>query len=615
MPTVTPKKKFFSQERFSRLPASILLAVVLSVFIFVVAPFEIFCNNLGEFKFSLSDFIGILVLFALTIAVAVTAILYFIPKCVYDYAYPTFVGILLMLFLQTNFLNGSLSSLAGDDMEAKTPIFTYVLNTFIWLAVIALVIVLFKLKKTGGITATAALILTVAVGASQVANFAVAAVSTEGAFDSAIDRVYGEYSENPRFLTNKDIEKFGSDRNVIVFCVDRFDTKLYCEPAMEKYPETFAKLDGFTFYDDATSIYGNTFPAVGYMMSGIEYHGVSCDGDNYDHEHYFDRVYNENKTLSALADAGYSIKLYSEEYYDYNNANELPEYISNSVETTKDNLEVEIRKPFKFGLAISKMSLYRSLPFLLKNAVGKMNSDTCNEYILYHGKDFGDYESFSYENHHAYRQIKDKVGEFCTDGEKNFTFIHIAGCHTAHHDANWKENKGVKTTSDYVDSAKISIDIVNLYLENMKALSPEIYHNSTIVILGDHGKVANRHMNFEDSMLTALFVKPSGVSGVPFDKDTCTSSAPVSHENLWATIFQSEGIEYDRSVFGDSVFDVDALSEEAKSQYVRKFIWNKRKIDLGSYDCVEYKIVGEARDFDNWTRVRAPHHDHPLFAN
>ena len=144
MPTVTPKKKFFSQERFSRLPASILLAVVLSVFIFVVAPFEIFCNNLGEFKFSLSDFIGILVLFALTIAVAVTAILYFIPKCVYDYAYPAFVGILLMLFLQTNFLNGSLSSLAGDDMEAKTPIFTYVLNTFIWLAVIALVIVLFK---------------------------------------------------------------------------------------------------------------------------------------------------------------------------------------------------------------------------------------------------------------------------------------------------------------------------------------------------------------------------------------------------------------------------------------------------------------------------------------
>ena len=98
MPTVTPKKKFFSEERLSRLPASILLAVVFSIFVFVVAPFEIYCNNLAEFKFSLTDFIGILSLFALAIAVIITAILYFVPKCVYNYAYPAVVGILLMLF-------------------------------------------------------------------------------------------------------------------------------------------------------------------------------------------------------------------------------------------------------------------------------------------------------------------------------------------------------------------------------------------------------------------------------------------------------------------------------------------------------------------------------------
>ncbi len=609
MPTAAPKK-FFSQERFSRLPSSILLAVVLSIFIFVVAPFEIYCNNLAEFKFSIGDFIGILSLFALTVAVAITAILYFIPKCVYNYVYPAFVGILLMFFLQTNFLNGSLSSLAGDDMEPKTPIFTYVFNTFIWLAVIALVIVLFKLRKTSGITATAALVLTIAVGASQLANFAMASVSTEGVFDSAIDRVYGEYSSNPRFLTDKDVEKFGSDRNVIVFCVDRFDTKLYCEPAMEKYPETFEKLDGFTFYNDATSIYGNTFPAVGYMMSGIKYHDAACSGDNYDHRHYFNSVYNENKTLSALADAGYSIKLYSEEYYDYYHANELPEYVANSVETTKDNVEIDIRRPFKFGLAISRLSLYRSLPFVFKNIVGRMNSDTCNEYVLYHGKDFGAYKSYFYDNKKAYNMIKKKVGEFCVEGEKNFTFIHIAGCHTADYDANWKKNNG-KSVKDYVDSAKISIDIVNLYLENMKAISPEIYHNSTIVILGDHGKVADRHKNFRDSMLTALFVKPSGVSGEALK----SSSAPVSHENLWATIFQSEGIDYDRAVFGESVFDVEALSSEAKRQYIRKFIWNKRTLDHTSYYCVEYEIEGEARDFDNWTKVNESHHNHPLFAN
>jgi len=289
----------------------------------------------------------------------------------------------------------------------------------------------------------------------------------------------------------------------------------------------------------------------------------------------------------------------------------MPEYIANSLETSKDNLEVEVRKPIKFGMAITKMSLYRSFPHLLKNAVGKMTSDTCNEYIIYHGKDFGDYESYAYGNKKVYDKISDKVGEFCTEGEKNFTFIHIAGCHTADHKDGWKKNKGIKSDSDYQVSAKLSIELITLYLDNMKAISPELYHNSTIVILGDHGKVDNRIAFFDDPMLTALFVKPSGVSGEPLK----TSSAPVSHENLWATIFESEGLAYDEEFFGDSVFDVDALSDEEKSKYERKFIWNKRRADLDSYDSVIYKIVGEARDWDSWVRDKVIYIDHPLFAN
>lgn len=594
------KKTFLSKERMSRLPSSIILSLVISVFIFVVAPFEIYCNNLAEFTFSLNDFIGIVILFALAITVALVAILFFVPKCVYVYMYPSFIGILLMMFLQTNFLNGSLSSLAGDDMEAKISVWTYIFNTAIWVIVIAAVIVLYRLIKTREIMGMAALVICIAIGSSQVVNFAISAMSTEGVFDPAVERLYGEYSSSPRFLTNKGIEEVGSNHNVIVICVDRFDTKLYAEPAMEKYPETFAKLDGFTFYSDAISLYGNTFPAVGYMLSGIEY-------GNDDRITYFNDVYHSNSTLSVLHDAGYSIKLYAEAYYDYINANELPDYVGNSVETTIDNLIVEIRLPFKFGYAISKMSLYRSLPFILKNTVGRMTSNTCNDYITYNGKDFGEYESYSADDKWVYEQIKSNVGEFCTNGENNFTFIHINGCHVANYDENWKKTNG----DDYVVSAKNSIELVNLYLENIKAVSPEIYHNSTIVILGDHGKVQNRNMMFKRSMLTALFVKPAGVSGTPLKK----SSAPVSHENLWATIFESEGIEYDKTKFSPSIFEIESLSADEWATYERKFIWNKRLIDLDSYDSVEYKIIGEARDFENWEVEKITYYPHPLFSN
>ena len=604
MSTAKKRESFFNKERISRIPAAVLLSVIFSLLVFVVAPFEIYCNNLAEFKFSVGDFIWILLLFALSVTVFISAVLVLVPRCVYEYAHPAFIGILLMLFIQTNFLNGSLSSLAGDDMGDKTSVGTYIFNTLVWVLVIALIIVLSKLKRTKGITATVTLILTIAIGSAQVANFSLAAISTEGAFNSAIDRVYGEYSTNPRFLTNKGIEELGSERNVIVFCVDRFDTDLYLEPAMERFPETFAKLDGFTLYNDAISLYANTFPAVGYMMSGIEY-------DHGNHRDYFNKVYNQNSTISALHNSGYNVKLYSEAYYDYYNANELPDYVDNAVESSKESLTVEVRKPFKFGLALTKMSLFRSLPFVLKNTVGKMNSDTCNEYILYHGSDFGEYESYSYENHRAYKQIKEKVGSFATNGEKNFTFIHVSGCHTADYGIDWEKNHGIASTSDYVVSAKLSIDIVNMYIENMKAISPKLYHDSTIIILGDHGRVKMRTAMFDESMLTALFVKPSGKSGGPLK----ISDAPVSHENLWATIFQSEGIDYDRAEFGDSVFDIEKLPQNEKNEYVRKFLWNKRRVDFDSYDCVEYKIVGNARDFENWSVDKTTYYAHPLFAN
>ena len=595
------KKPFWCAERRSRLLAIILLTVILPVMVCIVAPFEIYCNNIAELTFSAKDFLGITLLYALGVAVLLFCLLFFVPQSAYRFLYPAFVGFLLMLFIQSNYLNGSLNSLAGDDMEGSGPsAWTYIWNTSVWVLVIAGVIVAFQFVKIKTIAQLGALIVTVAIIATQLMNFTIISINTEGAFSSAIDRAYGEYEENPRFLTNKDIATVGQSKNVVVFCVDRFDSVLYAEPAMRKYPETFAQLDGFTYYDDAISMYANTFPAVGYMMSGIEY-------DNGNHKDFFNQVYHNNQTLSLLQEQGYSIHLYSEAYYDYTNANELPNYVENAVETSKDTLETEIRKPFKFGLSLIKMSLYRSFPFLLKNTVGGVNSDTCNEYISYTSEDLQGYHAFSYDLKHAYKDLKEHDGNFKTKDEKHFSFIHVSGCHTADYDKNWKKTH----KKDFVVSAKNSMELIGLYIKNMKAVSPDLYRDSTIVILGDHGKVENRTQKFKDAMLTALFVKPAGVAGTALT----TSSAPVSHENLWATIFESEGIAYDRSNWKPSVFTVEQEFNATGKYPERKFIWNKRRPNMGSYDSIVYKINGKARDFKNWEIESSTFYNHPLFAN
>ncbi|MBQ2701989.1 MAG: hypothetical protein IJF64_03270, partial [Clostridia bacterium] len=491
--------------------------------------------------------------------------------------------------------------LAGGGRNGrKTSVWTYIWNTSVWVLVVAGVVVAFKLVKQKSIMQIGALVLTVAICATQLMNFTVASITTKGAYDSAIDRVYGKYENNPRFLTNKDIEKVGEKRNVVVFCIDRFDSVQYAEPAMKKYAEAFSVLDGFTYYEDSISMYGNTFPAVGYMMSGIEY-------GNDDRELYFNQVYHENQTISVLKEQGYNIHLYSEAYYDYTNANELPDYVENTVETTKDQLKTEVRKPWNFGFAITKMSLYRSFPFLLKDTVGKINSDTCNEYILYTSDELQGYKAFSYDLRNAYYDLKARDGEFQTKGEKNFSFIHVSGCHSADYDKNWKKT-GKK---DFLVSAKNSMELVGLYIQNMKAVSPDLYRDSTIVIMGDHGKVENRTKKFKKAMLTALFVKPSGVAGTPLK----TSNAPVSHENLWATIFESEGISYSKESWKPSVFTVEKEFKATGVYPERKFIWNRRNSNLASYDSIVYKIKGDARDFDNWSIAETTFYDHPLFAN
>lgn len=602
----TKEKKSFWGKRKSRLLSVILLSVVFGVMIFIVTPFEIYCNNIAEMNFSVRHFIGIQTLFAFALALLIFALLFFISEKVYQYIYPAIIGFVLMLFVQGNYLNIGMTSLAGDKLDGKTSVWTYIWNTSVWVLVIAGAIVAYRLVKKRSIMQTGALILSVAITATQLMSFSVNSLTTKGAYASEIDRVYGKYESNPRFLTNKDIEKLGEERNIIMFCVDRFDYVQYAEPAMKKYPDAFKFLnDGFTCYTDAISLYGNTFPAVGYMLSGIEY-------GNDDRKTYFEQVYTQNKTLSLLHENGYSIHLYNETYFDYTNANELPDYVENTIETTKDKVKTVVRRKFKFSLALTKMSLYRNLPFILKKVVGNIDSDSCNEYILHTSDDLGEYKEFSYDLRSAYYDIKAHDGEFKTQGEKNFTFIHVSGCHSSDYDANWKKTK----KEDFLVSAKNSMEMINLYLKNMKEISPELYKKSTIIILGDHGKVENRTKKFKDAMLTTLFVKKANAENTELIK----SNAPVSHENLWATVFESEGIEYDNTQWASplqqkSTFTVDKEFKATKEYTERKFIWNKRRASLDRYDSIIYTIKGEARNFKNWVITSETFYNHPLFMN
>jgi phosphoglycerol transferase MdoB-like AlkP superfamily enzyme len=195
--------------------------------------------------------------------------------------------------------------------------------------------------------------------------------------------------------------------------------------------------------------------------------------------------------------------------------------------------------------------------------------------------------------------MRDTFNEVCKDfttdstgKDKQFTLIHVSGCHSVPYDDNLKTAKG-KTKTNINVSLRNSFKIIGEYIDEMKKAG--VYEDSTIIITGDHGYADDNLKLLNKPKVTTLLVKPSGVGeGVAMT----TNTAQVSHANLWGTIFQSEGISFDESVYGKSVFDVPENEPQT-----RKYVWHRFVLSHTSYTENIYEIKGSGKNFDNWSKI------------
>ena len=126
-----------------------------------------------------------------------------------------------------------------------------------------------------------------------------------------------------------------------------------------------------------------------------------------------------------------------------------------------------------------------------------------------------------------------------------------------------------------------------------------VYDNSTIIVLGDHGRapreLSGSTMELDGAITSALLIKPAGAHGKMIQKD--------SHSELSIAYFAPSVLEYagvDRSGFGVSYNDV--INGSIKLPRVI------RGYDFAGYgrmvEKAAYIVSGDARDFSNWTLLR-----------
>ena len=558
-----------------RIAPALLASLALALTVFVFGPFELYANNIAEFSVGLVNFFGAFIAIAAGITAGLFLALIFLPRRVFDVACAAISAIALMLYVQGTFLTLGMTSIEGDGIgEGALASGRIVANAIVWIIVIGAAVaasVIFSKKASGGVR-TAVIFAMVVILGMQTVSFVTVAATTEDVFtknDPSVERV--------EVLTHKGLDSTASDNNVIYFVVDRFAAK-YFDTAMKECPEIFDELEGFTYYDDAVSLYPRTYPAITYMLSGVE------NDFSVSRPEYFKHAWGDSEFLRTLSDEGYSINVYTDSYYAYESSEpgDLPDYIANG----SGDAQAVVSDPAGLKRDMRRLSFYRYLPFACRDLIGNISSDDFSRHIELVGDDSTAYST-------DMKDVYEYLGEnpLRVSGEKQFSFIHIQGIHLPNkYDRDFNPATD-ENDMDEVESMIQSFKIINRYIEQLKELG--LYEDATIVIAGDHSSIGSDTKAPYYAHLTAMMVKSRGEG----EGALKTSSAPVSQEDLHATVLASEGIDATLG-YGRSVFDI--AEDEVRE---RRYHFQRMVSEDGTIEIIKYKITGTAADFKNWTVV------------
>lgn len=560
-----------------------LLSFVAPLTVCFFGPFETYCGNISEFTFALGDFLPYVAAISVAVAVAIFVLLMILDGRAFDIASAVVLALTVLTFAQKYYLNLGVNALAGDGVGTTEvgPLAT-VLNALIWVVVIAgavaAAIILKKQNKARFFVSTALVLIAVlvmqSIGCIAIATDLGSQTEQGDASDSA--------HREKNMLTYENLNELSEGKNIVFFLIDRFDVR-YFEKLQATDPEFLEGLDGFTFYNDYTSLYCRTYPAIASILTGKE-----NDFENTRLE-FFKEIYTDGGHMRDLHNAGYDVNVYTEKYYGYDDAYYMSDYVNN-MSGVKG---YEIDDNLALSRDMIRLSLSTCLPFVAKDTVGQMSTPDFNAHAVYES-DEAVYDA-DMKNVYDYITENDFVK---TESKGQFSFIHIYGCHTPiKYNLNW-EAANDKEKNDTTMALKQSLTIIYEYIEEMKRLG--VYDDATIVITGDHPAalsdtklIGEASKSDNGTRVTAMLFKKSGDSGTALK----TSTAQISQDELWNTIYESEGLKSLKT--GESFFDIpEGVDRERRYLFeLSVTLEDKSRAD----EIVTYKIVGSARNRDNWS--------------
>ena len=485
-------------------------SIIIAFFVFTVflyGPYSIFLPNAEEIWFTLSMLTKIVLPVSTIIFIVLLIISGVVPDDKQHIFTKLLFGFALAMYIQGNYINISYGVGVQNGSEIVWSDYTWyaIVDTLVWIFCFAVPFIVDAIvKRNNKKFYTAIIIASLFFTIIQIPAFIVQAIT------------FNPNESNEINITTDNIFEVSDSENILIFMLDTLQGSYY-DTFISLHPEYKENLKGFVHYDNTSAAGAATIVAVPAMFTGEPFTRQET------YSEYLNNVWSSENLFSLLNDAGYEVDVYSESVLFSPNA---IDYIDNFEFSNGEVLSWKILTE-----KVYKMDLYKFAPHLLKPHFW-YTSEELNEAKVLN-------DSYVLDDHTFYDLFSENGFIVDSSKKKTLQLYHLEGAH-APYDMDEYGNKVKSTCEQQVAGSFYCLAKI---FDDMKA--KDIYDNSTIIIMADHGDNSNL------KSLTFL-VKESGATG-----GYRTSSAPVSGFDVAPYIASLAGKKIENSVYSGDLTKLD----------------------------------------------------------
>ncbi len=458
-PTVNSKKGSSFRKRMLR---ALLPCLALTFILCFFGPLDLTLSNASELDYSpllLLPYCAALWGGCFLAAWAVTALC---KGIVHRGLVSLCTGAALALYLQGAFLNPDFGTMDGHAIDWEALRGQMIGNILIWVIILALPFIIRKVSKSAWRAFVA--VIPAALLLMQGIPLCV----------SLIHQAQTDSGKTAYVLSSENMLKIGSEKNIVVFLLDRTSNWIVDEMIASNDAEFMYQFRDFTRFDNCNSAYMHTVPSVAAILT---------EGDEWDYRTqkistYLSQTWQSEKSNSfyaLLKDEGYEREMYPLAYEVTKDLGTLSDKFEN-ISARGEDARFH-GKPFK---QLIKLTLFRYLPVAMKQRFVIYSTDVLGiitEPITMHSQwDFVD--QFSSDHLSA-------------DFTKVFRLYYLQGAHNPYElgaDGKLSQTTGAATVEDKLLQVTGFFKLMDNYIRELKAL--KIYDDTMIFIIADHGEAS-----------------------------------------------------------------------------------------------------------------------------